>query len=79
MIKKSVKSGVYQIVAPSGGFFDFDFDFSHPPPTELISGLWALAYASAQAQVSKNLNRITVERDGLRLMTDSQLSDVQMY
>jgi hypothetical protein len=49
------------------------------PPTELISGLWALAYASAQAQVSKNLNRITVERDGLRLMTDSQLSDVQMY
>ncbi|MEY3880357.1 MAG: hypothetical protein RIQ94_1152, partial [Pseudomonadota bacterium] len=32
-----------------------------------------------QAQVSKNLNRITVERDGLRLMTDSQLSDVQMY
>lgn len=48
-------------------------------PVELTLGLWEFAYATAQAQLSKHLTRITGERDGLRMMSDSQAADIAMY
>jgi predicted nuclease with TOPRIM domain len=50
-----------------------------PVPESLISGVWELAFSYAQAQVAKKLGRITTERDGLKMMSDSQLDELEMY
>jgi len=46
-------------------------------PKELIKSIWESAWKSAQVATLSRIERLTVERDGLKLKADTQANDIE--